>query len=204
MGEMITDRNMAEQIAYRLDHPTLSVLRDIARKLWETVKALAGNGELTEQEQAIKDFADTIERAFADASATYKGEGQMPSLKGMAIRLKQAFGNFTPQAMPIGRGVLTGDADAPSRYSIRQIISGVGLMVNIGTDGKVTFAIGNRIYDKEHHLQAEDIMAIDSPLTRLVDKCVEIGSLKEPMWYMKNILISLTLYWTRVTKDLSI
>ena len=180
VGEMITNRDMAEKLAYRLDHPTLSALRDVARKMWETVKRFVGGNKLTAYEQAVKDFADTIERAFADAQKVYADEVATPSIEGMATRFGETFTDYRPQSVPWGSGTLTDKANAPKRYSQRQIIKGAGLDVDIEKDGKVTFSLGGRKFDKTHHLTVDDVKSIDSPLNALVNTCVKNGSLKDP------------------------
>jgi hypothetical protein len=180
VGEMITNRDMAEKLAYRLDHPTLSALRDVARKMWESVKRFVGGNKLTAYEQAVKDFANTIERAFADAQKVYADEVATPSIEGMATRFGETFTDYRPQSVPWGSGTLTDKANAPKRYSQRQIIKGAGLDVDIEKDGKVTFSLGGRKFDKAHHLTVDDVKNIDSPLNALVNTCVKNGSLKDP------------------------
>ncbi len=129
VGEMITDRDMAEKLAYRLDHPTLSALRDVARKMWETVKRFVGGNKLTAYEQAVKDFADTIERAFADAkeaseslsesTRTEMAENSL-GISGGAVMSDYARGikNRTGYQTPNERGEFADDSEKHSKRTL--------------------------------------------------------------------------------------
>jgi hypothetical protein len=90
VGEMITNRDMTEKIASRLSHPVLSALRDVAHKIWEAIKTFVGKGTtLNEQEQAVKDFTDTIERAFVEARAKAKADLEKRKAKGAKYSLRE-------------------------------------------------------------------------------------------------------------------
>ena len=87
---MITNRDMTEKIASRLSHPVLSALRDVAHKIWEAIKTFVGKGTtLNEQEQAVKDFTDTIERAFVEVRAKAKADLEKRKAKGTKYSLRE-------------------------------------------------------------------------------------------------------------------
>lgn len=186
VGEMITNRGMMEKIASRLSHPVLSALRDVAHKIWEAIKAFVGKGAtLNEQEQAAKDFTDTIERAFVEAKKkakereVYANEAPAPSAERVSEVLSQNAKDYDPVSVPWGKGDLIGDNATPTRYSSRASIEGAGLKPNTDDGGRVTYSFGGKKFDKDHPVTPNDLKRIHSPFMSLVKYCEEAGTLKD-------------------------
>jgi hypothetical protein len=145
VGEMFTDQDLAEKIAYRLDHPILAALRDVARKIWEAIKRFVGGNKLTAHEQAVKDFADTIEQAFADS-------------KKKAEKRKQAIDNGVSSVMDAA------NADAVG-----------GKVFNLRTEDDVADALRNHLKEERQNAKStikwtdEQIESIISETRDLID-----------------------------------
>ena len=186
VGEMITNRDMTEKIASRLSHPVLSALRDVAHKIWEAIKTFVGKGTtLNEQEQAVKDFTDTIERAFVEAKKkakereVYANEATVPPTRQVSEVLSQNSKDYDPVSVPWGKGDLVGNNTAPTRYSSRASIEGAGLKPNTDDGGRVTYSFGGKKFDKDHPVTPNDLKRIHSPFMSLVKYCEEAGTLKD-------------------------
>jgi hypothetical protein len=186
VGEMITNRDMTEKIASRLSHPVLSALRDVAHKIWEAIKTFVGKGTtLNEQEQAVKDFTDAIERAFVEAKKkakereVYANEAPAPSAERVSEVLSQNVKDYDPVSVPWGKGDLIGDNTTPTRYSSRASIEGAGLKPNTDDGGRVTYSFGGKKFDKDHPVTPNDLKRIHSPFMSLVKYCEEAGTLKD-------------------------
>ena len=186
VGEMITKRDMTEKIASRLSHPVLSALRDVAHKIWEAIKTFVGKGTtLNEQEQAVKDFTDAIERAFVEAKKkakereVYANETPAPSAERVSEVLSQNVKDYDPVSVPWGKGDLIGDNTTPTRYSSRASIEGAGLKPNTDDGGRVTYSFGGKKFDKDHPVTPNDLKRIHSPFMSLVKYCEEAGTLKD-------------------------
>ena len=186
VGEMITNRDMTEKIASCLSHPVLSALRDVAHKIWEAIKTFVGKGTtLNEQEQAVKDFTDTIERAFVEAKKkakereVYANEATVPPTRQVSEVLSQNSKDYDPVSVPWGKGDLVGNNTAPTRYSSRASIEGAGLKPNTDDGGRVTYSFGGKKFDKDHPVTPNDLKRIHSPFMSLVKYCEEAGTLKD-------------------------